>query len=1012
MENKKKKNSAKSTLFKRRSRFLSSKSLLLFLSLFLFCSATYAQKTIRGQVVDATGEPVIGASIALKGTSLGTASDIDGNFTLSLQGDNPVLVITYIGYLKQEISVGDQADIRVIMQEDAIMLDEVVAIGYAVGSQKTISGVVQKIGRSEMNVGVVNNPLQAIKGKVAGVNITKVGGDPTAAASIRVRGTTSLTGGNDPLVIIDGVFGDLNLLNAIAPGDIESFTILKDASETAQYGSRGASGVIVVTTIKGKSGANVKTLSYEGTFGIESIYKNLEMLNGNEYRSVAQAGGYVNALDKGSNTNFIEEMEHIGYTQNHNVSFGASTSDYSNYRASLGIIDQQGIIRNNNMQNATAKLDISQMMFDNKLKMEMGMFGSQIKKRYLNDYQKTFYSAASFNPTFPTTPDADGNYPDDPNANEVQNPVGRLQIDDRETYSNINTNAKLTWTILDELKLSAFGSYTYTVKENSKYIPSTIRAGRTDYGSANKDDNKNEVIMGNIMLNYKKRTDKHSFDFLGLAEAQVYKYSGFGAAARSFATDFYLYNNLLAGGNVKPGDVKSYYSENALLSYMGRFNYVYDEKYIATINVRTDGSSKLGKNQKWGFFPSGSLAWDIKEEAFMEDNTIFSKLKLRAGYGVVGNQDAISPYTSMSLMAPNSDNLNLVIYQDHSFIIPEYRRNANPDLRWEEKRTFDAGLDLGFLNDRLTATLDYYTSKTVGLLYNYDVPVPPFVYPTLLANLGEMKNDGIEVSLGYTPLKTKDMELNIAANFSYQCNELLSLSGIYKGEQLNAKEYMNLAGMNGAGFIGGYNQITYNMVGQPLGVFYLPKSNGLIDNGFGDYTYNVLDVDGIDGVDLADGKDRYIAGQSMPKYYLGGNINFRIKQWDIQTQFNGAFGHKIYNGTSLTYMNMSQFPTYNVMKGAPEKNIKDQTVTDYWLEKGDYLQIDYLSIGYTFNTSKIKWVKNLRLTASVNNLYTFTNYSGLSPLINSSVVNDNLGVDDKRFYPLSRTYSIGLSANF
>jgi hypothetical protein len=232
------------------------------------------------------------------------------------------------------------------------------------------------------------------------------------------------------------------------------------------------------------------------------------------------------------------------------------------------------------------------------------------------------------------------------------------------------------------------------------------------------------------------------------------------------------------------------------------------------------------------------------------------------------------------------------------------------------------------------------------------------------------------------------------------------------GQELSARQYMNLTSINGAGLIGGYNSITYNMVGQPLGVFYLPKSNGLIDNGFGDYNYNILDIDGVEGVDLADGKDRYIAGQSMPKFYLNGNVNFRYKQFDIQTQFNGAFGHKIYNGTSLTYMNMNPFPTYNVMEGAPEKNIKDPKVTDYWLEKGDYLQIDYLTIGYNFDTSKIDWLGNVRLSASVNNLYTFTNYSGLSPLINSAMVNDNLGLDDKRFYPLSRTYSISLNVNF
>lgn len=978
--------------------------------LFFFTVSVMAQEvTIRGNVKEkSSGEPVIGASVVVKGTSHGAATNINGDFVLENVPAKSTLTINYLGFVPVEMTIDDPSKpISVLMEEDAILLDEVVAVGYAVGSKRTISGAVQKVGRDDMNVGMVNNPLQAIKGKVAGVNITKNGGDPTAGTTIRVRGTTSLSGGNDPLVIIDGVFGDINLLNALAPGDIESYTVLKDASETAQYGSRGASGVIVVTTVKGKSGS-AKSLSYDGTFGVENVYKNLEMLSGDQYRALAQAGGYVNALDKGFNTNFIEQMQRTGFTQNHRVSFGAGTADYSNYRVSLGVVDQQGIVKNNDYQNFTAKMDASQMMFNNKLQMDMGMFGSKIDKRYLNDYQKTFYSAASFNPTFPSTISDDGTWPEDPNANEIQNPMGRLQIDDRESYVNVNAHAKLTWTIIPDLKLSAFGSYTYTVKENSKYIPSNIKAGLSDKGNATKNDNKSEVLMGNITLNYKKTMDKHYFDFLALAEAQEYKYTGFGAGSRGFGTDFFMYNNLKAGAGVKYGDVTSYSNDYSLLSFMGRFNYVYDQKYIATVNVRGDGSSKLGENNKWGFFPSGSVAWDIAREGFMEDFKSVSQIKLRAGYGLTGNQDAISAYNSLALMGPTG----ITTVNGEPTVTYGYNRNANPDLRWEVKKMFDVGLDLGFWNDRLTATVDYYSSKTSDLLYNYDVPVPPFVYPTLLANLGEMKNDGFEVSLGVTPVKTKDMQLDINANFAYQRNELLSLSGTYMGQSLTAKQYMNLGGMNGAGFIGGYNQIIYQMVGQPLGVFYLPKSNGLIDNGFGDYTYNILDVDGVNGVDLADGKDRYIAGQAMPKYYLGGNVNFKYKNFDAQVQFNGAFGHKIYNGTSLTYMNMNQFPTYNVMVGAPEKNIKDQTVTDYWLEKGDYLQIDYLSIGYTFDGSKAGWLKNLRLSASVNNLYTFTNYSGLSPLINSSVVGGDLGVDDKRFYPLSRIYSLGLSINF
>nr|WP_239469669.1 TonB-dependent receptor [Bacteroides caecigallinarum] len=989
-----------------KSKILNSngKFLLLCLVGMLMAVQGFAQAiTVKGVVKDKTGEPVIGANVVVKGTTNGCITDFDGNFSLEAsQGD--ILVVSFVGYQSQELPAS--TDMQIVLKEDAELLDDVIVIGYATGSQRTVSGAIKRVGREEMNAGVVTNPLQAIKGKIAGVNIAKTGGDPTASASIRVRGTTSLSGGNDPLVIIDGVFGDLSMLNAISPADIESFTVLKDASETAQYGSRGASGVIVVTTIKGKNGT--KTLSYDGSFGIETVYKNLEMLDANAYRQIVADRGYANALDMGYNTNFIEAMQQTGYTQNHRLSFGAGTES-SNYRASIGVIDQKGIILDNYMRNYTAKLDASQTMFNDRVKIDFGMFASKVDKRYVNDYQKTFYSAASFNPTFPDFPNEDGTWPEDPNANETQNPLGRLTIKDVESNSYINANARITWTVIDGLKLSAFGSYTYNVKENSKYTPTNIKAGMGQNGIAEKYDNKSGVLLGNFTANYKKAFGKHYIDILGLSELQKYTYSGFNAKAKQFGTNFFEYNNLGAGAEVKYGDVGSFLNGYSLASFMGRFNYSYADKYIATVNMRADGSSKLGANNKWGFFPSASLAWVLKEEAFLKNVDVVSNLKIRTGYGLTGNQDAISAYNSLRLMSPTG----VTTINGKPVTTYGINRNENPDLKWEVKRMFDVGIDAGFFEDRLTATLDYYYSKTSDLLYNYAVPVPPFAFNTLLANLGEMENTGVEVAISGTPLKNKDMELNISANFSWQKNKLLSLSGTYMGQELNAKEFMNLGGMNGAGFIGGNNQIIYQMVGQPLGVFYLPKCDGIIDmKGNGEYTYHILDIDGQEGIDLSDGKDRYIAGQAIPKFYLGGNVNFRYKQFDIQAQFSGAFGHKIYNGTSLSYMNMSLFPTYNVLTDAPRLNIHDQTVTDYWLERGDYLHIDYVTLGWNLNTQNLKNINSLRVTFSVNNLFTFTNYSGLSPMINSSTVSSSLGIDDKQFYPLTRTYSLGLSVNF
>ena len=982
--------------------------LWLMLGVFLSSSVFAQDVLVSGNILDAsTSESIIGANVLVKGTTIGTITDFDGNFSLSVLKDSE-LRISYIGYIPQVLSVFKDSKLNILLKTDVEKLDEVIVVGYATGSKRTVSGAIERIGKEDMNLGVVNNPLSAIKGKVAGVVIQKAGGDPAASPSIRIRGTTSLSGGNDPLVVIDGVFGDINMLNAISPADIQTFTILKDASETAQYGSRGASGVIVVTTVRSKAGTT--NLSYNGTFGVESVYKNIELLDANQYRSAVADGGYTNALDAGNNTNFIEEMQRTGVTQNHLVSFGSGT-ELANYRASIGVIAQDGIIKESNMRNYTAKFDANQFMFDSRLQIEFGIFAAKKINRYLNDHQKTFYSAASMNPTLSASQNEDGTWPEDPNANEIDNPLGRLSILDEENTMYANVHGKLTYTITSDLKVSAFGSYTYNSGVNSLYIPTNIKAGiREGEGKAYKKQQDANSMMGNVSLTYKKQIGKSYLNILALAEGQQYAYAGFDATTRGFGTNYFGSDNLKAGASLKWGDVSSFRNEYSIASFMGRFNYMFDERYIATINIRTDGSSKLGNNNKWGFFPSASAAWVLKNEAFLKDVAVVSSLKLRVGYGLTGNQDAISPYNSLQLMSPNG----ITTVGGKPTVTYGYARNANPDLKWETKRMFDVGIDYGLFEGRLTGSFDYYESTTSDLLYEYAVPVPPFLHPKLLANMGEMKNSGVEFSVNGAIIQSKDFDLSVGANVAYQKNELVSLNGNYQGQDLTTSEYMRLARINGAGFIGGNTGVTYQMVGQPVGVFYLPKSDGIINKKDGSYEYHVLDIDGKEGVDINDGNDRYIAGQVMPKVFVGANVNMRYKKFDFQTQLNGAFGHKIYNGTSLTYMNMNTFPTYNVLPEAPGMNIKDNTVTDYWLEKGDYMNIDYITLGYTFDTSKYnKYVSLLRLTASVNNVYTFTNYSGLSPMINSTTVNDSdFGVDDKRFYPQTRTYSIGLSINF
>lgn len=887
------------------------------------------------------------------------------------------------------------------VKDTVVNLDETMIIGYATGSLSKVSGAIDKIKEIDMNKGLTVSALDAIRGRIAGVNITPANNGPAVMSSVRIRGTTSLTGGNDPLIIVDGVFGNMNTLSSIYPADIESFTVLKDASETAQYGSRGASGVIEIITKKGSN--KPLNISYMGNISIDRVGKNLKMLSGNEYRQIARENN-LEFADLGSNTNFPKEMTRIGIIHNHHVAFSSGTQS-SNYRMSAGFVNSEGIIKNNNSKNYTTKIDIHQKALNNRLTVDVGMFGSILKNNYLFDFQKTFYSAATFNPTFPNHKNkTTGKWDQISYASQITNPLAWLEVDDDEDNSLANAHANIKFFITDDLKITAFGSYTYNSIENSQYLPTSVWG----HGQAYKGLKKTEHLMGNLVLNYKKYIGKHYIDLLGLTEFQREKMTGFYTTSTNFSSDEFSYNNLQAGALKLWEGTNSFYEDPKLLSFMGRINYIYDRRYILTFNARGDGSSKVGENNRWGFFPSASAAWAVHEEDFMKSYSIFSELKIRMGYGLAGNQDAIDSYMSQQLVKPNG----VVPVDGSPTVTLGTIRNANPDLKWEVKRTFNLGLDMTLLDNRIFFKADYYSSKTTDMLYTYAVSVPPFAYNSLLANLGSMRNSGLELSLGLVPINKKDLELNINANVALQSNKLLSLNGTYNGEEMNAPKYINVAELNGAGMHGGYNQIVYHIVGQPLGVFYLPKSSGLIQGDDGKNTYGIEDLNG-GGINLDDGEDRYIAGQVTPKVLLGTNIGFRYKDFDLSLQINGAFGHKIYNGTSLTYMNMNSFPDYNVMKDAPKSNIHDLTATDYWLENGNYINIDYLTFGWNIPFKAFKTDdRAVRLTFSVKNLATITGYSGLTPMINNLVLDQTLGVDDKRTYPISRTFSIGMSLKF
>lgn len=862
------------------------------------------------------------------------------------------------------------------------------------------TGSVDKITQERMNKGLVISSLDALSGQSAGVSVTNSGSNGMAMlSSVRVRGTTSLTGGNDPLVIIDGVSSDLSTLSTIYPADIESFTILKNAAETARYGSRGASGVIEVATKRGKS--SQFHISYSGSVSFERKYKTLDMLDATDYLSTASALGLY-ANNGGYDTDFQDEITRTGFVQNHHLAFSGGT-EMSNYRASLGLMQHNTIIRDHGAHNFVAKIDLTQLAFDQRLRIDMGVFGSSQKDEHIFDEQKLFYSAAAQNPTLPYQQNASGGWDKNPNASQINPPAALLREKDNERNLNFNAHLKAEVTILTDLKLNLFGSYSFTSTENGQFCPTWVWA----QGQAYRSEKKNENWLGNVSLNYAHTWGIHKLSVEAFSEYQKNRQRSFWTLVKGFTTNEFGYDNLAAASTRPYGGTGSSFDDPSLVSIMGTASYDLLNRYRLSFTLRADGSSMVGKNNRWGYFPSVSAEWDVKAEPFFSQVWWLSQLKLRTGWGSSGNLGGISSYNSLRSMMP----IGVVSVGGSPTVSLGTTANTNPDLKWETRSTANIGVDMAFWNNRVVLTAEYYYSKTRDMLYEYDVPVPPYTYDKLLANLGSMSNQGFELGLGVTPLRRSDMELNINVNVAWQKNKLISLSGDYNGQYMSAADITSIGSLNGAGFHGGNNNIVYQIVGQPLGVFYLPHCTGLTKNADGSYSYAIADLDGNGEVNIEDGGDRYVAGQATPKVTLGSNISFRYKQFDISLQVNGAFGHKIYNGTALSYMNMTSFPDYNVLATAPAQNIKDQTATDYWLESGNYLNFDYLTVGWNVPL-RSKYVSSLRLSASINNLGTITSYSGLTPMINSYVFSSTLGIDDKRSYAPYRSYSFGLSVTF
>ena len=1002
---------------------------LLFAGIYSFAQ----QVQVKGTVVEkSSGESIIGASVMEVGSnSNGTITDIDGNFTLSV-ASGATLSVSYIGY--KTVTVKARPTLRIELTEDSQLIDEVVVTGYMSEKKASLTGSVAVVKMKDVADIPTGNVLSSLQGRVAGMNITTDGTPGGGNTSTLVRGKSSFRNdANSPLYVIDGVMTRENISSILSSNDVESIQVLKDAASASIYGAQAANGVIIITTKRAKKGET--RVDFDMSLTLQTYQCGFDMLNADAWGQVYWSaykyanngatpsseiygngatpqlqdyiglnGAKVHAVD----TDWRDVVYRTALMQNYSATLSKG-SDNGAFSLALNYLDHDGLVENTNFQRINTRISSNYHYLDNRLRI-----GENVA---INRWTQTLSPAGVDENAIKQHPaktvyDENGNYNDAINdvLGDAPNMARLLENEkqNKHDYWRIFGNAFLEIEPIKNLVLKTNFGMNYYDETNKTFEPAWAR---DEVNKLTQSSNKRLDWVWTNTVTYSKAFGKNNLTaLLGTEAKKNHSESmfGYGTGLAVEDEDYIYLDGVTAGKNVGAGA-----SNYGMVSYFGKVNYDYEGRYLASVTVRRDASSRLAKGNNVDYFPSVSAGWRISSEKFMEATRDWlADLKLRASWGVNGNDiiDNEAPYTKYLISLKDASyNMN----GDGTTLAPGgYKvRSTNPDLKWETKTTFNLGADIGLFANRLMLTAEYYYSKTTDMLYAYEVPVPPFAYNTLLANIGSMSNRGFELGLSVQPISKKDMDLNINMNLSFQSNKLISLSGDYKGMSMSAANITAIGSLDGAGQNGGDNNVVYQIVGQPLGVFYLPHCKGLVKNENGSYFYDIEDLDHNGKVDLSDGGDRYIAGQATPKVILGSNISFRYKNYYISIQMNGAFGHKIFNGTGLAYTSMACFPDYNVFKDAPKKNIIDQRVSDYWLEKGDYLNFEHLTIGYNVPL-RSKLIRSLRVSCNISNIGTITGYKGLTPMINSYVVNSTMGIDDKRNYPLYRTYSLGLSVQF
>ncbi|SFU20474.1 iron complex outermembrane recepter protein [Algoriphagus locisalis] len=965
-----------------------------------FSEALAQSKTISGTVSDNYGMTLPGVSVLIKGSTQGTVTDLEGKYVLTSDGDIGTLVFSYIGYTTQEVVLGNQNVLDITLEEDLLGLDEVVVVGYGVQQKKDITGATSSISKEDMNQGAITNPLQQISGRAAGVNITQIGSEPGSRPTVRIRGITSLIGGSDPLVVIDGVQGNLDLLNQVPPSEIESIDVLKDASATAIYGSRGAPGVIIVSTKRSKSGQ--ATIEYTGSVSVDQIANELEVLDAEGWREQARIWNVPFSEDHGSDTDWYDILTQTGMTQNHTVALGGGSQNF-NYRASVSAILQDGVVINSSNKNYIASISATQKAIDDRLTMTFTMnnsirqnIGSPGGVGRAGFTSNLISNAYVSKPTDPVLFE-NGDYFFDPNVFQYINPyaVAETIINERESRSQFTT-FRTDFEIIDGLKAGWFGSWRKVDVNSGYYAPaaSTLAGAIDQQGIANVNTNLTDEKLMDISLAYDKDFGKHKINAIGVYEWQRQTYQGHFAQTKGFINDLTEYHALQLGSVSRylPGDISSYKNDRTLVSFLGRVNYSFADKYILTASMRRDGSSVFGEEHKWGHFPSVSAAWRIGDEGFMQGQNLVSTLKLRAGYGITGNQQGLSPQQSLQLVGASGST-----YFNGGLITNfQVTQNANQNLQWETRRQTNVGIDFGFAQDKINGTIDVYTATTDNLLFNYAVPQPPYPFGSIAANVGSLRNDGLELALNYHLLDNSDWSITLAGNVTFMRNEVERLSGTIGGVEVNT----NYVGW-------GFN--SYLIEGQPIGTFYILENDGK-ESGTNEEL--VVDRNGDGVIDQGnESPDRYIAGTALPTFTYAFTPTVKFKNFDLSMVWRGSGGNMIFNRIRRDFSLYESLGKSNMLVSAENLGLfTSQYASDLWLEKGDYVRFENLAIGYTFNTAKIRNISSMRLSVVGNNLALFTKYSGLDPELNLSGGNGS-GLD-AGIYPRTRSIAVGLHVSF